>query len=42
MERNGTKDKLAKCLWQRMTQTPFHKSSIGELSERAGISRQTF
>jgi len=42
MERNGTKDKLAKCLWQLLKEKPFDKISIGELSERAGISRQTF
>lgn len=42
MERNGTKDKLAKQLWQLLREKPFDKVSIGELSERAGISRQTF
>ncbi len=42
MERSGTKEKLAKTLWQLMKEKPFDKITIGELSERAGISRQTF
>ena len=42
MEKNGTKEKLAKSLWQLLKDRPFDKITIGELSEHAGISRQTF